>query len=913
MSFIVENGKAVLKDGDGALQLVDEAKADAAVTRLGLTPATADDVAADDERKRVASLGPLDQIGEEFKSFGEGVRDTGKAALQGAARPLEAIHKAAVDAGLARELGSPYAGDAGRAYLESMSPSGPEALELARDNPLAAGLGGLATEALLLPGGGGLAGAAARVVGTGVLGASEESFQETGAYQPKLDDALFYGGLQTIFEGAVPAARKLRTLLPQRSLVEASIERGKNRLADVFADPDPITRADTLAAHADDVAAVLDGQTELNAKYLNRETRKFLDTYFGKRMGRDRRRDALGYFSGKVSEEGANYAGDLKREWSDEVYRIGKEDPSPVVKRWALHQMEMIRKLPDDPRAVHRSMLEQQLDGEMGSLGYGEIDDALDESIRDLLSGTDEGAEMLQRYDALAEKGVSGQVLQTLREFGEVTEGKAGAVKDWIAQPENRQALRQAIDAVDGASGLLDMTGVPGAAKTLKAATGAARTLIDHYDELAEAVAGKGIREAATVGAKEAVGARAKKLMAKFAPAAAGAAGFTLAGIPGAAIGYGAASFAAKNPAAVARSAKAARKVLNTRIGGLVSDETAQAAADMIGEQGGRIVAGTVGGHLGAGLGAAMGSVLGPIGGLIGHTVGWGTGWIAGRVGSKYLEEPLKKLGRYALREREQTARAMVTPASVHRPKRALAAHNALDATERHASQAGRVAGAAWHAFSGGTDDHRAAWAASRDAVLQSDEELSESLGEEFADMSAEYPELFEKAVEHAFATREFLRGKMPPTSGASLMNPDGIAPDRHAVRKWALYYATAMAPSTAIEDLRNGRGRLEQVETLKALYPDQYNELRNGVVMAIASGARPSISQRARLSLLFDLGGELDPIFSPTLAQAADRARQARAAKQQQTPAASSVPGARSSQSPAERYASPMRVQEAS
>lgn len=884
--MITEGGKAVLKDADGALQLVDEGDAQAAVNKYGFAEATAADVEADNKRKAY-----------EAKPFTDKALETGQAAVYGAVRPFEAAVQG-VDALLTPALtgkeSEPTPG------LGSLTP---EARDIAERHPIATALGGMVSEAPLAAVGG-IPGAALRIGQAALQGSAETSFLEGGEYKPKLNDALFYGGLQAVFEGAVPASRALKRLLPERAALEESVEAGRGKIGEVFNDPDPVTRANALSDNADDVTAVLGGQAELNAKYLNRETRKFLDSYFGKRMGREGRRDSLGYFSGKVSDDAANYAQDLKHEWAEAVKEVALDDPSDVIGAWANEQLKRLDGLPNDPRVVHRAMLESQIDSPLASIGFEEVDEMLDTSIRDLLSGTDEGAEMLRRYDELAEKGLTGRSMQTLKEFGELGGEKAGAAKEWIEQPQNRAALRDAVNAIDAASGMLHATGVPGAAKTLRAATSGARTLLDHYDELAEAVAGKGIREAATAGATTLAKTRADELVAKYGPAVGAGLGALVGGLPGAVMGGLAGTAAARSAARGPFAEKAlgyARGAARTRVGKLATNEAAIAAADVVGEHGGRVT-GMLLGHT---IGGAIG---GPIGGLAGGVVGSIGGWTVGRMGSKYLEEPLKKLGAFAARERGQTARALVTPSIVGRAKGPV--RSALSGVERVAPLAGIGTSAAMRAFSGGQDDNRAAWVNSRDTVLQSDDELTKGLGEQYGELADEYPELFDEVVQHAYQTRDFLRDKMPPASGASLLSPDGIAPDRYAQRKWALYYTTALAPSVALDDLRNGRGRIEQVETLKALHPELYTELRNDIVMEIAKGARPSVAQRARLNLLFDLGPEVDSFFAPSLAALADSGRAKRAQVAAQTPGGK-VPGASSSKGPAERYASPMRTQE--
>jgi hypothetical protein len=111
-------------------------------------------------------------------------------------------------------------------------------------------------------------------------------------------------------------------------------------------------------------------------------------------------------------------------------------------------------------------------------------------------------------------------------------------------------------------------------------------------------------------------------------------------------------------------------------------------------------------------------------------------------------------------------------------------------------------------------------------------------------------------------------------------MNPEGVLPSRFAVRKWALYYTAALQPSTVLEDLAAGHATIEQVETLKALHQDVYDDVRGECVNLIQSGAKPSVSQRARMSMLFDLGA-VDPVFSPSVGLLADQARRAEGEKQ--------------------------------
>ncbi len=150
--------------------------------------------------------------------------------------------------------------------------------------------------------------------------------------------------------------------------------------------------------------------------------------------------------------------------------------------------------------------------------------------------------------------------------------------------------------------------------------------------------------------------------------------------------------------------------------------------------------------------------------------------------------------------------------------------------------------------------------------------ELTEGLSE----VQDHAPDLHKKMVQQSYKVVQFLQGKLPSTIGSSLTRPDGSPPNALAVRQFALYFSAATDPSSVMGDLANNRARKEQVDTLREVWPDVYQDLKVKVVEQLAQG-RPTVAQRSRLDLLFDLGENLDRGLSPRLVQtlAAYRAQQ--------------------------------------
>lgn len=148
-------------------------------------------------------------------------------------------------------------------------------------------------------------------------------------------------------------------------------------------------------------------------------------------------------------------------------------------------------------------------------------------------------------------------------------------------------------------------------------------------------------------------------------------------------------------------------------------------------------------------------------------------------------------------------------------------------------------------------------------------DEMAASLG----DVADAAPELHRQIVGQTYKIVQFLQSKLPTTIGASLLRPDGTPPSETALRQFALYYSAATNPSSVHVDLANNRARKEQVDTLRELWPEAYQDLQLAVMNQLAdqgpTASRPTLAQRTRLDLLFNLGENLDRALSDRIVAA--------------------------------------------
>jgi hypothetical protein len=229
-------------------------------------------------------------------------------------------------------------------------------------------------------------------------------------------------------------------------------------------------------------------------------------------------------------------------------------------------------------------------------------------------------------------------------------------------------------------------------------------------------------------------------------------------------------------------------------------------------------------------------------------------------VGGKGLVEAADFIRQAAANERRLTARLLVDTRSA--AKYVRLAESPLYPSDR---------------FRGDHESLSQAFAASRATVEDFDRNpvaLLDLLGEQFGDVDEQSPRLFREMTAKALETQRFLRSKLPPRRGVSVARPEGSPPSPLEMRQYALFHTAALDPESVWADARAGRLRREQVETLKVLHTDEYQDMRNMVIAELGNG-RSTAATRQRLSLLFELGGSIEPALGPRARAIVEQARQ--------------------------------------
>lgn len=157
---------------------------------------------------------------------------------------------------------------------------------------------------------------------------------------------------------------------------------------------------------------------------------------------------------------------------------------------------------------------------------------------------------------------------------------------------------------------------------------------------------------------------------------------------------------------------------------------------------------------------------------------------------------------------------------------------------------------------------------------------LYEVMGASFGDLPRMSPELFQQMAQRTAQGIRYLRDNLPAGIQVSLMYPNGTPPSRSALRDWATMWNTFTDPETVLEDINNGTAVPLQMQTLRDVHPDIYDQLKADVIEQVGTHFRSvPTSTKAQLDLLFQADGLAGPMWSSA---AADMIGQATAAEKE-------------------------------
>jgi hypothetical protein len=190
--------------------------------------------------------------------------------------------------------------------------------------------------------------------------------------------------------------------------------------------------------------------------------------------------------------------------------------------------------------------------------------------------------------------------------------------------------------------------------------------------------------------------------------------------------------------------------------------------------------------------------------------------------------------------------------------------------------------------FSDGYDRPSDAFRAARKMVLSWQQDpgaLVDMIDGHIGDVGTQSPKLAREMTAQAMRIAGYLQDNLPGQRNVSVVYPDGSSPSRAEVRQFALRFGAAIDPAGVMADARMGRIERVQLDTLAALWPQEYDALRVGVLQELGKGqATPRVRQR--MSLLFSFPSGVDPALGPRTRAIVAAAR---AAQDEQAPAPSS------------------------
>lgn len=131
-------------------------------------------------------------------------------------------------------------------------------------------------------------------------------------------------------------------------------------------------------------------------------------------------------------------------------------------------------------------------------------------------------------------------------------------------------------------------------------------------------------------------------------------------------------------------------------------------------------------------------------------------------------------------------------------------------------------------------------------------------------------PKLTAAATVTATRGAQYLESQLPAgTAAPTMFQPSrSFTPSDLQIREFAQKWSAVSNPLSVVDDLRRGTVTHAQIDALKNVYPELYDEVRvkalEGVRQLDQSGKRMPLNDRLQLDLFLDLGGAGEPTLAP-------------------------------------------------
>lgn len=211
--------------------------------------------------------------------------------------------------------------------------------------------------------------------------------------------------------------------------------------------------------------------------------------------------------------------------------------------------------------------------------------------------------------------------------------------------------------------------------------------------------------------------------------------------------------------------------------------------------------------------------------------------------GGKYLWKAMGDAGQAKVK---RTVRAMLSPiTSSGRAMGAARASVAMTALQR---------------FAGDAPDARSAYEGRREMlahVAANPKLASDVVAQSMAGLAAESPGDFIALSQRMVESIQYVASNLPPTVAISLAYPTGVPITDQELRDVADLWNTAIEPASALDDIEHLRPSPVQMQTLKEMHGDIYNDIRRELFLQ-AADTYQSIPAQTKLSLdiMFEADG---------------------------------------------------------
>lgn len=228
-----------------------------------------------------------------------------------------------------------------------------------------------------------------------------------------------------------------------------------------------------------------------------------------------------------------------------------------------------------------------------------------------------------------------------------------------------------------------------------------------------------------------------------------------------------------------------------------------------------------------------------------------------------YLADPIRDQNSDDLQELSEHARA-----HTNRAAKAFASNGSAKPLPDPASR-----------FQGGHANLSDAWQSKSQFLIDAAADptvVAEHLARSFGTMPDTHPALFTAIAGRTQAGVSYLLENMPPSVAFSMRDPQGLPPSDAAIREFSRLWSAVFEPAETIRDIAAMRATPAQIEALKEVHPDVFEDFQGKTLAALAGRQTPPSWETQRyFDQIMGLQGAYSPVLAPDVVKAIQGALQ--------------------------------------